>query len=263
MANRATLLYPRAVRSAASAAGGLISKVLSGGGGGGDTAVSIYSVDTDQGVANYLTGTFGTPTDVDVWTMSAFISMQGASHGANRRGLYVCGNDGNDGLELAFVGESIRIYRDGTNTGGYNANLNGTSTWHHFLWRTNGTTQELRIDDVQRLSTAHQGTQHMNKSGETLRVAMGLFGDTDSYAYGGFLHEFHFVDGQYLDATDFADYGGTNPVSLGAYSGSYGNNGFRLKFDDSNDFGKDSSGNGNHLTEVGTLVQSTEVPSAS
>ncbi len=77
-------------------------------------------------------------------------------------------------------------------------------------------------------------------------------GYASGYYANGYLSEVNFVDGQALSATAFGE---TDP-STGSwrpkqYSGSYGNNGFRLSFSDASSvsaLGLDLSGRGNHWT---------------
>ena len=67
----------------------------------------------------------------------------------------------------------------------------------------------------------------------------------------GYLAEYHYVDGQALDESSFGQFDTNNNWTAKAYSGSYGSNGFYLKFaDNSSDsaLGTDSSGNGNNWT---------------
>jgi hypothetical protein len=56
-----------------------------------------------------------------------------------------------------------------------------------------------------------------------------------------------FIDGQALSASDFGEF--VNGIWVPkTYLGTYGTNGFWLRFDDSSQIGKDSSGRGNHWT---------------
>jgi hypothetical protein len=67
--------------------------------------------------------------------------------------------------------------------------------------------------------------------------------------YDGYLAEVNFIDGQALTPSSFgatdAVTGVWNPIQ---YAGTYGTNGFYLKFNDTSNFGKDSSGNSNTWT---------------
>jgi len=78
--------------------------------------------------------------------------------------------------------------------------------------------------------------------------------DGSNNTFNGYLTEIHFIDGQALTPSSFGetdtDTGVWKPK---AYSGTYGNNGFYLKFADNSGttaatLGKDSSGNGNNWT---------------
>ena len=66
------------------------------------------------------------------------------------------------------------------------------------------------------------------------------------YNFNGYVAEFHNVDGQALDPTNFgefsADTGVWNPIK---YSGSHGTNGFHLDFANASDLGNDASGSNN------------------
>lgn len=58
-----------------------------------------------------------------------------------------------------------------------------------------------------------------------------------------------FIDGQALSASDFGE--SVNGIWVPkTYLGTYGTNGFWLRFDDSSQIGKDSSGRGNHWTAI-------------
>ena len=71
--------------------------------------------------------------------------------------------------------------------------------------------------------------------------------------FEGYIAECHFVDGQALDPTDFAEYNDDEVWVPIQYTGTHGNNGFHLTFDSSqtNGIGHDSSGNGNNFTASG------------
>ena len=99
-----------------------------------------------------------------------------------------------------------------------------------------------------------------NTSGKTIKI-----GTQNSNQYwDGYLAETIFVDGQALTPTSF---GATNPVTNIwepiAYTGTYGNNGFKLNYSDSSALGDDTSGNGNDFTvnNLTSVDQSTDTPS--
>ena len=75
----------------------------------------------------------------------------------------------------------------------------------------------------------------------------------------GYMAECHFVDGTALDHEDFGELDESGVWRPIAYTGSYGTNGFYLKFDPSaaNGVGHDHSGNGNHFTASGFTTSGT------
>lgn len=84
--------------------------------------------------------------------------------------------------------------------------------------------------------------------------AIGRAGSSATAYLNGLLSDVRFIDGQALDATSFGAFDTNTGVwSPIAYSGSYGTNGYWLKFADNSNttaatLGADSSGNSNHWT---------------
>jgi hypothetical protein len=83
---------------------------------------------------------------------------------------------------------------------------------------------------------------------------IGDAAQSGGFYFSGYMTEVNFIDGQALNATAFGAFeGGTGVWSPAPYSGTYGTNGFYLRFlDNSNTtaatLGKDSSPNGNNWT---------------
>ena len=86
-----------------------------------------------------------------------------------------------------------------------------------------------------------------------------LDGDTAT-SITSYLAEVHFIDGQALGPENFGETNAdTNQWQAIKYAGTYGTKGYYMKFDDSGDFGNDSSGNGNDYTSTG-LAATDQVP---
>ena len=69
--------------------------------------------------------------------------------------------------------------------------------------------------------------------------------------WSGYIAEAHWIDGQALTVGDFAEIDATtNEWKAIEYTGTYGNNGFYMNFDNSSSMGADSSGNGNNYTST-------------
>jgi len=74
----------------------------------------------------------------------------------------------------------------------------------------------------------------------------------------GYLAETHFIHGTAYDQDDFGEFAEdcNNTWIPKRFSGSYGRDGFYMKYDDSSQMGKDSSGNGNNLANGGNMGSS-------
>jgi len=82
--------------------------------------------------------------------------------------------------------------------------------------------------------------------------AIGVWNTVGHYQ-NGYLADIHFIDGQALTPSSFGEFDTNGVWQPKAYSGTYGTNGFQLKFADNSaatatTLGKDTSGNGNNFT---------------
>ena len=93
----------------------------------------------------------------------------------------------------------------------------------------------------------------LGNTGAVHNLGWYWYGGYDYYL-NGYMADVHFIDGQALLPTDFATTDNrTNSWVAKKYRGSYGNNGYNLKFEDNSGvtaatLGKDSSGKGNNWT---------------
>ena len=145
--------------------------------------------------------------------------------------------------------------------------LRDPSAWYHLvavLDTTNGTsTDRVRLYLNGKRITAF-GTASYPSSGATTPLGdgytfgLGARSSTGSYNNGfdGYLAETHFIDGTAYDATAFGET--KNGVWIPKqFAGTYGTNGFYLKYADGGALGTDSSGNSN--TWTATNLASTDV----
>ena len=131
------------------------------------------------------------------------------------------------------------------------------SAWYHVVLSVDaGTITKGWINGVLDRDTGATSGWRFNGA---YTLGMGRTAAGSNY-FNGYLAEWHFVDGQALTAADFGE---TDPIT-GAwipkkYSGSYGTNGYYLKFDPSatNGIGHDHSGNGNNWTATGFSTSGT------
>ena len=143
------------------------------------------------------------------------------------------------------------------------------SAWYHLVLAYD-TTQatasdraKLYVNGVQITSFTTNGTIPQNTliafTKQSQAVYIGTASDEATY-FDGYMTEFNLIDGQALTPSSF---GNTNSVTgvwqPAKYTGTYGTNGFYLKFADTSAataaaIGKDSSGNGNNWTPSGISV---------
>jgi hypothetical protein len=139
-----------------------------------------------------------------------------------------------------------------------NAKYRDPGAWYHVVavWDTsNGTADDrmrLYVNGEQvtsmqlRTNPSSSFESHMN-SGTAFQVAD--YSATANTELNGYLAEVHFIDGTALTPASFGETNSdTNQWQAIKYAGSYGSNGFYLKFQDSSALGDDSSGNTNDFT---------------
>ena len=205
-----------------------------------------------------LTRTFGAPTNTDKYTFSVWIK---------RTKLHASGGHfcllGNEGWSVVRFSSDRLYWRENgivnITTSQY---WRDTASWYHVVLRYDsslGTASDraqmwvngVRITDF---TSASYPSQNQNSFINSQRAqVMGGYRTNEQF-FDGYMAEVHFIDGQGLDPDNF---GKTNPATEAwipiEYKGTYGNNGYYLKFDDNSGttattLGKDSSGNGNNWT---------------
>jgi len=136
------------------------------------------------------------------------------------------------------------------------------SAWYHFVFAID-TTQatstnrvKIYVNGVSASVTQTTAiTQNTNTPiNSTVEHAIGRSANFGPYYFSGYMTEVNFIDGQALTPSSFGETDAQTGVwKPKAYSGTYGTNGFFLKFADnsgttSTTLGKDSSSNGNNWT---------------
>jgi hypothetical protein len=145
------------------------------------------------------------------------------------------------------------------------------SAWYHIVvgvdttQATSANRIKFYVNGVEQSYTSGAGYPAQNDDfGITKSGNHSFFGNDGQSGRGnGYLAETYLIDGQQLTPSSFGetdtDTGIWKPK---AYSGSYGTNGFYLKFANSASLGTDSSGNGNTFTvnNLTSVDQSTDTP---
>jgi hypothetical protein len=138
------------------------------------------------------------------------------------------------------------------------------SAWFHFVVAVD-TTQATASNRVKIYINGEQITAFSTSTYPSQNFDLDWNSTTQHYigrhtnTLGGYLADFHFVDGQQLAATDFGEYDDDNVWQPKKYSGTYGANGFHLDFSDNTStttVAEDSSGNGNDWTANNISVAS-------
>lgn len=218
------------------------SDMFISGGGSASGYVIERSLRFSAGSSQYLTRTFGTPTNNTVWTLSRWLKR--GSLGAIQ-GLFTAGSAGiffNASDQLIFVSNagatlatSTRVFRD-------------PSAHGHLYVTSNGTTIEAYWNNE--LALSYTGTITNLNSAIAHNIGRNA-GGANQY-FDGYDAEDIFVDGQALARSLFAE---TNVLTgqwvAKKYTGTYGTNGFYLDFKDGTStttLGQDKSGNNNNWT---------------
>jgi hypothetical protein len=141
--------------------------------------------------------------------------------------------------------------------------LRDPSAWYHIMCvldttqATSSNRNKIYINGslVTALTTATYPTQNLDgKFNTAVQHSIGTEGSNLRLFLDAYQTETYFIDGQALTPSDFGETDSATGVwKPKAYSGTYGTNGFFLKFADnsgttSTTLGKDSSGNGNNWT---------------
>ena len=168
----------------------------------------------------------------------------------------------NDTLRFAtsynVIIDTTRVFRD-------------TSAWYHIVVQTDTASASADTDtkffmyvngELEASSTAFNVNDTMAFANNS-QHDIG-FTSVDNGAYGNYyLAEFNAVGGLKLAPTEFGETDSNTGIwKPKAYTGSYGTNGFYLKFDDTSSSGKDSSGNSNNFSDsnLSATDHSTDTP---
>lgn len=184
--------------------------------------------------------------DTNIGTMIIFDAFQ---NDANRTRLFF-----NDNGTIQFFNRVSNSDVSNLTTGSFR----DPTAWYHLLFKIDTTQStasnryKIFVNGVEQETDNSFPSQNADlffNSTNIHRFALGGDEQGNENPYNGLMAEIHFIDGSALDPSDFAetdsDTGMYNPIK---YTGSYGTNGFYLKFNDNSNnaaLGTDSSGNGN------------------
>lgn len=189
-----------------------------------------------------LNRTFSTPTSQNIYTLSMWVkrtsfgTIQNIFSFSTTSALYFNASDQLALTTPAGTGASAAVFRD-------------PSAWYHIVYYQSGTTILLYVNGIAVASGSLASSQFNTAAAHHIGI-----NPTPSQAINAYITEIYFIDGQALTPSSFAETDAiTGRWKAKAYSGTYGTNGFYLKFADnsgttSTTLGKDSSPNGNNWT---------------
>jgi len=216
--------------------------------------VATQSLRFDNDSSAYLSRTPSSAANRRTFTISCWVKRSNTA----LQGIFSAKQTKDDTTALLFENSDQLLFTDRPgNSRNIDLRTNrlfrDVGAWYHIVVRVD-TTQATASNRVRLYINGEQETSFATSSyptqnydvaywNNTQSHRIGIFQDNSAYYYDGYMAEFNNV-GSSLDPTSFGET--KNDIWIPkAYSGSYGTNGFRLKF---NGNGNDSSGNGNNFT---------------
>jgi hypothetical protein len=238
--------------------------------------VSPNSARFNSGSSDYLNRTFTTPTNRKIFTFSTWLkktkngdyfNLFSANHSTtnaqNWLGFSTASYDDLyfnefDGSSYNFRITTTQLFRD-------------VSAFYHLVVAVD-TTQatasnriKIYVNGTQVTSFVHETYPSQNyemkmNSAVNHAIGTGLYNGSQSYFLNAYVTETYFIDGQQLTPSSFGASNASGVWYPIPYSGSYGTNGFYLKFGNASSLGTDSSPNGNNWTvnNLTSVDQSTD-----
>ena len=251
----------------------LLATAAAAGGGGGAAAGSTKSLRFNSADSAQLSRTPSSAGNRKTWTWSAwvkrgklgtFTTLFSSSNGTgpvSRGGFSFHSNDklkfwsNPSGSSETANFETDAVFRD-------------ASAWYHIVLHID-TTQSTNTDRIkvyvngaqQSFSSVTYMAQNEDAAfNQAFLHSIGEYQNTDYGEY--YLTDVHFIDGSALGPTSFGAYDSNSVWQAAEYSGTFGTNGFHLKFDDASSnaaLGTDSSGNGNTWSVYNLLAAASGV----
>ena len=212
----------------------------------GASAAGGYDIDQslriDDGDSAYLSRTAGTATSNDIGTLS-FWTKRGNLGGGNS--FFSNHADSSNRTYVGFDADKITMFGKISNS--TNVELLTTqvfrdpSAWYHIVIAVDVTqatsTNRVKIyvngSQITSFSTATYPAQNTDLPlfSKTNHQVGAFFSSSVGDYYDGYLAEFHYIDGQQLAPASFGETNSaTNQWQAIEYDGSYGSNGYYLKF---------------------------------
>ena len=210
----------------------------------------------NSGSSDYLNRTPATTTNQRTYTISCWYKrtntgLQSAIIGVNPAGspFFSISIDASG----TYANKLVFYWYDGTTDYGYSTDMlfRDFSAWYHIViavdttQATSGDRLKVYVNGIQQTLTAVYGsfTQNLDTYyNSNVAHYIGANAETGTPAINGYLSEFYSIDGQALTPSSFGETDTLTGIwKPKAYTGSFGTNGFYLKFANSAALGTDSS----------------------
>lgn len=198
--------------------------------------------------SSYLSRTPTVTGNRKVWTWSAWVKRGQLNSAAADLVLMSCtAQSGNDGIAaIYFNADQLHTYYDTSGANPYGPIgprlYRDPAAWYHIVWAVDAANTRHNVY-VNGVLVSTDTTKYppnydyaMNRAGYLHTMGTQAWGPTNYF--DGYMAEVNFVDGQFLDPSQF----GTTDPQTGVwipkrYTGTYGTNGFYLPFNDTSAIG--------------------------
>jgi len=218
--------------------------------------------------SDYLNRTPASAGNRKTWTFSAWVKK---SANASQTCVFSAGSDPSSNLDIIAIWDTVDVY---SYSGAYAYRLTSTalfrdpSAWYHLVVALD-TTQATNTNRLKLYINGTQLTDFTTTTYPTQNADSYNFNNTSVHYLGrkinehywnGYMSDVYFIDGQQLTPSSFGASNASGVWYPIPYTGTYGTNGFNLKFGNSASLGTDSSPNGNNFTvnNLTSVDQSTD-----
>ena len=206
----------------------------------------------------YLNRTPASASNRTTWTWSAWVK-RGALGGGPYQ-LFAARTGASATYTLLYINNDNLIFADSGGAGLVStAVYRDPSSWYHIICAVD-TTQSTASNRVSFYVNGQQITSFSSSTYPTQNATLNINSTADHFIgqqvslqyFDGYMAEINFINGQALTPSSFGSFNAITGVWQPArYSGTYGTNGFYLKFNNGTStttLGYDTSGNGNNWT---------------
>jgi hypothetical protein len=218
--------------------------------------------------STYLTRTPSSAGDLNTWTLSVWCKRAKPDSSTGSYVILSGDQSGTYGDMIRFREDKLNFFNISNTTNYYFSNrlYRDISAWYHIVIQYDGANSTINAyvngEDAGNVSISLNENSSINNN--TTQVIGARDSSSPANIYDGSMAHFHFIDGTIYSASTFGETDSTTGIWKPKTNPSvtYGTNGFFLKFENTSDYGEDSSGNNNDWTVGGgTMTQTIDTPS--